>query len=196
MNHLQSNKQKSMVIGISGASGITYGIKLLELLKQLGIKTHLIISKAGELTREYETDITSKALKAKADVVHSNNDLAACLSSGSYQIDGMIIAPCSMKSLAEIANGITTGLMTRTADVMLKERRKLVLMTRETPLNQIHLNNMLSVTQAGGIIMPPVPAFYAKPQSLDQMVQYTCIRCLDLFDINIDEQHRWGNQSL
>ena len=185
-------KPKKIVIGITGASGITYGVRMLEMLRELNIETHLIITKAGELTREYELEISSKELKAKANFVHSNHDLAACLSSGSYHIDGMVIAPCSMKTLAEIASGMSSGLLSRTADVILKERKKLVLLTRETPLNLIHIKNMLAVTEAGGIIMPPVPAFYTKPKSLDDMVNYTCIRCLDLFGIHIPDSHRWA----
>jgi 4-hydroxy-3-polyprenylbenzoate decarboxylase len=188
---LPEQKSKKIVIGITGASGIAYGVRLLEILRELNIETHLIISKAGELTREYELEISSKELKAKADYVHSNQDLAACLSSGSFHIDGMIIAPCSMKTLAEIANGITNGLLSRTADVMLKERKKLVLLTRETPLNLIHIKNMLAVTEAGGIVMPPAPALYTKPKSIDEMINYTCVRCLDLFDIRIKDKHRW-----
>jgi len=191
MKFNQCTQIRKLAIGITGASGIVYGVRLLEILKELNIESHLIISKAGELTREYETNISSKELKSKATIVHSNSDLAACVSSGSYSIDGMIIAPCSMKTLAEIANGTTTGLISRTADVMLKERRRLVLLARETPLTSIHLNNMLAVTNAGAIVMPPVPAFYTKPQSLDDIVNYTAIRVLDLFGVEIVDSKRW-----
>ncbi|MFT6834331.1 MAG: 4-hydroxy-3-polyprenylbenzoate decarboxylase [Francisellaceae bacterium] len=191
MKFNQSTQIRKLAIGITGASGIVYGVRLLEILRELNIESHLIISKAGELTREYETNISSKELKSKATIVHSNSDLAASVSSGSYPIDGMIIAPCSMKTLAEIANGTTTGLISRTADVMLKERRRLVLLARETPLTSIHLNNMLAVTNAGAIVMPPVPAFYTKPQSLDDIVNYTAIRALDLFGVEIVDSKRW-----
>ncbi|MDF3055319.1 MAG: 3-octaprenyl-4-hydroxybenzoate carboxy-lyase, partial [Gammaproteobacteria bacterium] len=150
--------KKRIVIGISGASGVVYGIRLLEALKSTDIETHLVVSKSAELTRAAEVDITGKALRELADINYPVSDLGAAISSGSYQTMGMIIAPCSMKTLAEIATGISSNLLSRAADVTLKERRRLVLMVRESPLHTIHLENMLKVTQMGGIIAPPVPA--------------------------------------
>jgi 4-hydroxy-3-polyprenylbenzoate decarboxylase len=180
-----------IIIAISGASGIIYGIRLLQVLKQLEIPTHLVISKSAELTRAAETSLTHSQLIALADVSYAPGDLAAAISSGSFKTKGMIIAPCSMRSLAEIASGVTSSLLTRAADVVLKERRKLVLMVRETPLHAGHLENMLKVTQMGGIIAPPVPAFYNNPQTLDDIVNHSIGRVLDLFDIEVDFVKRW-----
>lgn len=185
------NQSKRLVVGISGATGIVYGVRLLELLKKTDIETHLVVSPAGELTRNYELDLTSAQLHDLADVSYKINDVGAAISSGSFRTMGMIIAPCSMKSLGEIANGITTNLLTRAADVILKERRRLVLLARETPLHSTHLNNMLTVTNCGGIIMPPVPAFYMMPKSIDEMVTNTVVRALDLFDIETITIKRW-----
>lgn len=185
-------KQPRLIIGISGSSGIVYGIRLLEILKALPIETHLVVSKAGQLTRAYETELSLNELKALADVYHPCTDIAASIASGSFKTLGMIIAPCSMKTLGEIAHGISSNLLTRAADVVLKERRRLVLLPRETPLSLIHLQNMTTITQAGGIICPPVPAFYNKPQSIDDLVNDTVGRLLDLFDIDNDLVHRWG----
>lgn len=185
--------QKSrLIIGISGASGIIYGIRLLEMLKNADIETHLVISKSAETTRALESDLTSKALRALADVDYSVGDMAAAIASGSFQTMGMIIAPCSMRTLAEIASGVTSNLLTRAADVVLKERRRLVLMVRESPLHAGHLENMLKVTQLGGIIAPPVPAFYIKPESIEDMVNHSVARVLDLFGIEVDGIKRWG----
>lgn len=181
-----------LIIGISGASGIIYGIKLLETLKNLNVETHLIITKAAELTRAYETNYTSKAVKALANVYYSINDIGAPIASGSYKTSGMIIAPCSMNSLGQIAVGTGANLLTRAADVILKERRRLVLLPREAPLNLIHLQNMATITQMGGIIFPPVPAFYQKPTSIDDLVNDTVGRVLDLFDIDNNLVKRWG----
>lgn len=184
---------KKLIIGISGASGIIYGVRLLELLKQTDIETHLVVSKSAELTRAVELDLSAKALQQLADVYYPVSQLQAAISSGSYKTMGMIIAPCSMRSLAEIATGVTSSLLTRAADVVLKERRRLVLMVRESPLHAIHLENMLKLTQAGGIIAPPVPAFYNKPQNLDDIINHSVGRVLDLFDIEIDCFKRWGS---
>ena len=184
---------KRLVVGISGASGIIYGIRLLDQLRELGIESHLVVTKAAGYTRAYESSLTAAQLKAKADYVYASADLSACLSSGSYRMDGMVVAPCSMRSLAEIAMGNTTGLLTRSADVMLKERKPLILLARETPLTSIHLGNMLAVTQAGGIVMPPVPAFYARPRHLEEMVDYTLLRVLDLLGIELPTGRRWGS---
>lgn len=181
-----------IIIGITGSSGIIYAIRLLETLKQFPIETHLVVSKAGQLTRAYETDLSLSELKALADVYHPCMDITASIASGSYKTMGMIIAPCSMKTLGEIAHGISNNLLTRAADVVLKERRKLVLLPRETPLHLGHLNNMVSITQMGGIICPPVPAFYNKPQSIADLVDDTVGRVLDLFDLDCGLVKRWG----
>ena len=181
-----------LIIGISGSSGIIYGIRLLQVLRNLPIETHLVVSKAGQLTRAYETDMSAAELKALADVYHPYTDITASIASGSFKTLGMIVSPCSMKSLSEIAHGTSSNLLTRAADVVLKERRKLVLLPRETPLHLGHLNNMVSVTQMGGIICPPVPAFYTKPQSIEDIVDDTVGRVLDLFDIECGLVKRWG----
>lgn len=183
---------KRMIVGISGASGIIYGIELLKILRELEIETHLVISKAGEITRGYEVEISSQELKQLADFHYHNDNFAAPIASGSFKTMGMIVAPCSMRSLGEIAQSSSSNLLTRAADVVLKERRKLVLLVRETPLNAGHLKNMLAVTEMGGIIAPPVPAFYAKPKDLQEMVMHTVGRALDLFDIDTYNFPRWG----
>lgn len=181
-----------LIIGISGASGAIYGIRLLEVLRENpGIETHLIISRTAQITIAQETPYSLTDVHALANVVHPSTDLAACISSGSYETLGMIVAPCSMRSLAEIALGLSTTLLTRSADVCLKERRKLVLLTRETPLNAAHIKNMLAVTEMGGIIAPPVPAFYNKPESLDDIVNHTLGRVLDIFNIDQKLVKRW-----
>lgn len=182
---------KRLIIGITGASGIIYGVRLLEALKSANIETHLILSPSAEKTREYELDLSSADVKALATKVYSYNDIAASLSSGSFQTDGMIVAPCSMKTLAEIATGVTSNLISRAADVILKERRRLVLLARETPLTSVHIRNMLHATEAGAIIMPPVPAFYSRPQSVDDIVNHTVGRVLDLFSIDHELVRRW-----
>lgn len=183
---------KKLIIGITGASGIQFGIKLLQILKDTDYQTHLIMTKAAEQVRHHETDLTSQQITELADKRIHVDDIACSPASGSYQTSGMIIAPCSMHTLAEIAHGISSNALTRAADVMLKERRQLVLMTRETPLNQIHIENMLKVTQAGGIIAPPVPAFYQRPQTIDELVEFSVARILDLFDIQTGEIKRWN----
>ncbi len=181
-----------LIIGITGSSGIIYGIRLLEILKSLSIETHLVITKAAQLTRAYETDVSATTLKSLADVYYPITNIAAPIASGSFKTMGMIIAPCSMKSLAEIAHGISGNLLTRAADVVLKERRRLVIIPRESPLSLIHLQNMLQITQMGGIICPPVPAFYHKPQSVLELVNESLGRVLDLFDIESGLVRRWG----
>lgn len=182
---------QQLIIGISGASGIQYGIRLLEVLKPTDIKTLLIVSKAAQQVRHYETEISAKDLEALADNVIPFDDIACAVASGSYKTMGMIIAPCSMHTLAEIAHGFASNAMTRAADVILKERRKLVLLPRETPLHQVHLENMLKVTQMGGIISPPVPAFYNKPQTISDLIDHTIGRALDLFDLDLGLVKRW-----
>ncbi len=184
--------QPRLIIGITGSSGIIYGIRLLEVLRDLDIETHLVVSKAGQLTRAYETDLSAAALKALASVYHPCTDITASIASGSFKTMGMIVAPCSMNSLGEIACGVTSNLLTRAADVVLKERRRLVLMPRETPLHLGHLQNMVSVTQMGGIICPPVPAFYNKPESIMDLVNDTVGRVLDLFGLECGLVRRWG----
>lgn len=184
-------KKQRMIIGISGASGIIYGIRLLQFLKQTEVETHLVVSKAAQQTRNYETTLSRSELFELADRHYNINDIAACLSSGSYKTLGMIIAPCSMRTLADLAAGTTSNLLTRAADVILKERRKLVLMVRESPLHLGHIRNMALVTEMGGIICPPVPAFYNQPQSIDDIINHSVGRVLDLFDLDIDIVKRW-----
>lgn len=184
-----------LIVGISGATGIIYGVRLLELLRETDVETHLVISRAGELTRAHELGISTKQIRALASVTYSIDDIGAAVASGSFRTMGMAIAPCSVKTLAEIATGVTSNLLARAADVVLKERRRLVLLVRETPLHAIHLKNMLAVTECGGIIMPPVPAFYTMPQSIDEMVTNTACRLLDLFDIDTgNASKRWGEE--
>ena len=180
-----------IIIGITGSSGIIYGIRLLEILKQLEIITHLIITPTGLITLTYETDLCKSDLIALADVYHPYKDLTASIASGSFQTMGMIVAPCSMKSLSEIAHGIGSNLLTRAADVTLKERRRLVLLPREAPLHKGHINNMLQVTDMGGIIFPPVPAFYQRPQTVNDIINDTVGRVLDLFAIESGLVQRW-----
>jgi len=181
-----------LIVGITGASGIMYGIRLLEMLTELKVERHLVVSKGAELTRNYESSLSAKELQSLASVSYSYQNIGAAIASGSFKTDGMIIAPCSMKTLAEIATGITTNLISRAADVVLKERRRLVLMVREAPLHSIHLEHMLKLSQLGAIIVPPVPAFYTHPKSIDDIVNHTVGRALDLFDYNVTQIKRWG----
>ena len=180
-----------LVIGISGASGVIYGVRLLELLRDLAIPTHLVMSRSAEITLAHETDLKIADVRALATTVHQPTDIAAAIASGSCRTRGMIIAPCSMRSMAEIATGVTSGLLTRAADVTLKERRRLVLMVRETPLHTGHLRAMTQLSEMGAIIAPPVPAFYARPTSIDAMIDHTIGRVLDLFDIDAGTVKRW-----
>jgi flavin prenyltransferase len=181
-----------LVIGISGASGAIYGARLLELLQPLPVETHLVMSRWAEVTIALETDLKPADLRARADVSHRAGDLAAPISSGSFQTIGMIVAPCSVRSMAEIATGATTTLLTRAADVTLKERRRLVLLARETPLHTGHLRTMTALSEMGAVIAPPVPAFYAKPRNLDEMIDQTLGRVLDLFGLDAGTVRRWG----
>lgn len=183
--------KKRLIIGISGASGIQYGIRLLQCLKPLPIETHLVVSKSAQQVRRFECDLSAKALYALADKHHAYEDIACSIASGSFLTLGMVVAPCSMRTLAEIANGLTSNALTRAADVVLKERRRLVLMVRETPLSASHLKNMLAVTEMGGIVAPPVPAFYNQPETLDDIIQHAVGRVLDLFDIHLTSLKRW-----
>ena len=183
---------KRLVVAITGASGAMYGIRLLQWLRESAqVETHLMISDAGVLSMHYELDMKRKDVEALADVVHSVRDVGACVASGSFQSEGMIIAPCSMKTLGSVAHGLSDNLISRAADVMLKERRRLVLMVRETPFNLAHLRNMTSVTEMGGIIYPPLPALYQKPQSIEEMVDHTTGRVLDLFGIEQTLAPQW-----
>lgn len=181
-----------IIVGISGASGFQYGMKALELLRPMDVEVHLVISKGAQLTRAMETDVPPGAAEALADVVHTPQNLGAAISSGSFQTLGMLVAPCSMSSLGAIAHGITENLLTRAADVVLKERRRLVLMVRETPLHLGHLRNMTAVTEMGGVIFPPVPALYHKPASVEALVTHSVARALDLFGLPVAGMPRWG----
>ena len=181
-----------LVVAITGASGALYGVRMLETLRSIGgIETHLMISEAGVLSMHHELDMKRKDVEALADAVHNVRDVGACVASGSFQSEGMIIAPCSMKTLGSVAHGLCDNLITRAADVMLKERRRLVLMVRETPFNLAHLRNMTAVTEMGGIIFPPLPALYQRPQSVSEMVDHTVGRVLDLFAIEHALVPRW-----
>jgi len=184
---------KRLVIAITGASGVIYGIKALELLRDSDIETHLVVSKAGERTIVEETDYLIKDVKALADVVYPVQDIGASIASGSYRTMGMLIAPCSIKTMGEIATGITSSLVSRAADVVLKERRPLVLMVRETPFHTGHLRTMTALSEMGAIIAPPVPAFYSKPVDLDDMVEQSVARILDVMDIPLNKLRRWGD---
>jgi flavin prenyltransferase len=191
MNKPSDTKRPRLVVGISGASGTVYGVRLLELLKGFGVETHLIMSRSAQTTLAYETDLKVAQVERLASVVHSNNDIGASCSSGSFKTMGMIVAPCSIKTMSEIASGTTANLMSRAADVVLKERRRLVLLLRETPLHLGHIRTMEAVTEAGAIVYPPVPAFYARPNSLAEMIDHTLGRVLDLFDLDIGKVRRW-----
>ncbi|RPD83779.1 UbiX family flavin prenyltransferase [Neisseria weixii] len=184
---------RRLIIGISGASGFQYGYNALKILQNLsGIETHLVVSKGADMTRALETPYSKEEVMAMADVVHPIGNLGAAISSGSFRTAGMLVAPCSMRSLAAIAHGDNNNLLTRAADVVLKERRRLVLMVRESPLNLAHLDNMKRVTEMGGIIFPPVPAFYQQPQSVDDIVTHSVGRALEMFDLEIPDLPHWN----
>ena len=182
---------RRIIVGISGASGIVYGLRVLETLRDTDLETHLVMTRSAQVTLGYELPVKVAALQALASVHHRIDDIGASISSGSFRTMGMIIAPCSIRSLSEIATGVTSNLLTRSADVVLKERRRLVLMVRETPLHLGHLRAMTQVTEMGAIVMPPVPAFYAKPQSVDDIVNHSVGRALDLFGIENTLVRRW-----
>lgn len=184
-------RKNRIIIGISGATGIQYGIRALELLKEEDVETHLVISKAAELVRTYELDLKHEELIKLADKVYPLQDVGAAIASGSFKTLGMLVAPCSVKTMSEIATGVTSSLLSRAADVVLKERRRLVLLFRETPLHAGHLKSMTTVTEMGAIVMPPVPAFYTRPNSVDDIVTHTVARALDLFGFDIDIP-RWN----
>lgn len=179
--HFSAVSPRRLVVGISGASGVVYGVRLLQLLRQLDIESHLVMSRSAQVTLAHESPYSVADVRALATVTYPNTDIGAAISSGSFPVMGMIVAPCSIRSLSEIATGVTSGLLSRAADVTLKERRRLVLMVRETPFNLAHLRNMTAVTEMGGVIFPPLPAFYNQPASIDEMVDQTVARVLDLF---------------
>jgi 4-hydroxy-3-polyprenylbenzoate decarboxylase len=181
-----------LIVGISGASGAIYGARLLELLRPLPVETHLVISRSAEVTLALETGLKPAIVRNRADVVHAIGDLAAPISSGSFKTMGMVVAPCSIRSMAEIATGVTTTLLTRAADVVLKERRRLVLMVRETPLHTGHLRSLTALSEMGAVIAPPVPAFYAKPQTIAELIDQSLGRVLDLFGLEAAGVKRWG----
>lgn len=183
---------KRIVVALTGATGSIYGLRLLQMLRdQAGWETHLVMSQAAMLNIREEIVDGRRLIEAAADVVHNVRNVGASIASGSFLGDGMVIAPCSMRTLAAVANGLSDNLITRAADVMLKERRRLVLMTRETPLNLAHLRNMVACTEMGAAIFPPVPAFYARPTGLNDIVDHSCMRVLDLFGIHRNAERRW-----
>ena len=184
--------KQRLIVGISGASGVVYGVRLLELLQKTSIETHLVMSKSAELTLAHEMDLSVRDVQALADEVHSVKNIGASIASGSYSTMGMIVAPCSIRSMSEIASGITSTLLTRAADVVLKERRRLVLMVRETPFHTGHLRTMTALSEMGAIIAPPLPAFYNKPETIDELVTHSVGRVLDLFDIDVGVVKRWN----
>ena len=183
-----------LIVGISGASGAVIGIELLRVLRELGqIETHLIVTPSGAITAAQEMDFHRSDFEALVDVMHNVRDIGACVASGSFKSHGMVIAPCSMKTLASVAHGMSDNLLTRAADVMLKERRRLIMVARETPLNHAHLRNMLLATEMGAIIMPPVPAFYSRPKTIQDVIAHLVGRILDLLDIEHSQiAHRWN----
>lgn len=189
-----SSDIKRLVVGISGASGVAYGVRVLDACSELGVETHLIVSRAALLTLAQETAITPAELSAKASVAYRAGDIGAAVASGSFPTIGMIVAPCSIKSMSEIATGVTASLLPRAADVTLKERRRLVLMVRETPLHLGHLRTLVALAEMGAIIAPPMPAFYAKPISLEDMVDQSVGRALDLLGLSWNRVRRWGVQ--
>jgi len=192
--HVISPPRRRMIVGISGATGTIYGLRILEVLRLLDIETHLVMSKPGERTLAHETELKVRDVRAMADFSYGDADIGAAIASGSFRTMGMIVAPCSVRSLSAIATGNTDGLLTRAADVCLKERRRVVLMFRETPLHAGHIRSMAQATENGAIVFPPVPAFYDRPASLSEMVNHTVGRVLDLYDLDAGLFNRWGSQ--
>jgi 4-hydroxy-3-polyprenylbenzoate decarboxylase len=193
MHLAHSSPPKRIIVAISGASGAVYGVRLLQLLAALGnVQTHLTVSDAGFLNLQQELDMGPADVAALADVVHPVRDVGVAIASGSFQCDGMVVAPCSMRTLASIAHGMSDNLIARSADVMLKERRRLILMVRETPLNLAHLRNMTSVTEMGGVVFPPVPSFYHRPQTIAELVDHTVSRVVDLLGLPQVDAPRWS----
>ena len=189
---MASTGQDRLIVGISGASGAAYGLRALDACRELGVESHLILSRAAALTLSQEAGLSVADVNARADVVHKVGDVGAAVASGSFRTLGMIVAPCSVRTMSEVATGVTSSLMTRAADVTLKERRPLVLMVRETPLHLGHLRTMVRLAEMGAVIAPPMPAFYAKPQTLEEMVDQSVGRALDLFGLAWRPVKRWG----
>ena len=192
--HTSSMTPPRLIVGISGASGIVYGVRLLEALRDARVETHLVMTRSAQVTLAHELPLKVAAVQALASVTHRVDDIGASIASGSFRTMGMVVAPCSIRSLSEIATGVTSTLLTRAADVVLKERRRLVLMVRETPLHLGHLRSMTQVTEMGAIVMPPVPAFYAEPATVDDIVNHSVGRVLDLFGIDNALVRRWQDQ--
>jgi flavin prenyltransferase len=192
---MNPNLPKRIVVGISGASGVVYGVRALQILKRLGVETHLVMTRAAQVTLAHELTVKVAEVNALASIVHKVEDIGASISSGSFQTLGMIVAPCSMRTLSEIATGVTSSLLTRAADVVLKERRRLVLMVRETPLHLGHLRSRTQVTEMGAVVMPPVPAFYSQPQSIDDIIDHSVGRAIDLFGMESGIVKRWTETS-
>lgn len=184
-------KRERLIVAITGASGVIYGIRLLEILKDMAVETHLVMSRSAEVTVAHETDWKIADIRALADRSYKQEDIGAAISSGSFVTLGMIIAPCSIRSASEIATGVTSTLLTRAADVVLKERRKLLLMVRESPLHLGHLRTLAALSEMGAVVAPPVPAFYANPGSLDDMIAHTLGRAMDQFGLDTGTVHRW-----
>lgn len=193
---MQSTRPTRLIVGITGATGTIFGVRLLQMLHGSGVETHLVISKWGARTLTHETQYSVKDVQRLATESYPIGDQGAAISSGSFVTLGMVIAPCTMGTLAAIANGLGNNLIHRAADVMLKERRKLVLVVRESPLNEIHLENMLKLSRMGVVILPPVPAFYNHPQTLEDLINHTTMRILDQFDIHLDVMNRWDGVML
>ena len=189
---MDTSQPKRLIVGISGASGIVYGVRTLEVLRRVGIETHLVMTRSALVTLAHEMPLKVADVNALASVVHRADDIGAAVSSGSFPTIGMIVAPCSVRTLSEIATGVTSNLLTRAGDVVLKERRRLVLLVRETPLHLGHLRTMAQVTEMGAIVMPPVPAFYTKPQTIEHLIDHTVGRAIDLFGIDTGLVKRWG----
>ena len=188
---MATHSPRRLIIGISGASGTVYGIRMLELLRNTDIETHLVMSRSAEMTLAYETDYKIKDIRALATINHPNSDIGATISSGSFQTMGMVVAPCSIKTMSEIATGVTSSLLSRAADVALKERRRLVLAVRETPLHGGHLRTMAQLADLGAVVAPIVPAFYNRPKTIDDIINHTVGRLLDLFGIETAVVKRW-----
>jgi flavin prenyltransferase len=188
---MTTKHKQRLIVGISGASGVIYGVRILELLRHTDIETHLVMSKSAEMTLAYESDLKPKDVKALASVTHPVADIGASISSGSFPTMGMVIAPCSIKTMSEIATGVTSSLLSRAADVVLKEKRRLVLALRETPLHGGHLRTMTTLADIGAVVAPIVPAFYTRPKTVDDIVNHTCGRLLDLFGIETKTVKRW-----
>jgi 4-hydroxy-3-polyprenylbenzoate decarboxylase len=188
-------RTRRLVVGISGATGIAYGVRVLELARKLGVETHLVVTPAGQQTRAHETGLSAPELAAFADVSYRPADVGAAIASGSFRTDGMIVAPCSVRTLAAVAHGMGDNALTRAADVTLKERRRLVLLVREAPLTLAHLRAMTLVTEMGGIVMPPAPAFYLRPRTIDDLVEHTAGRAMDLLGLDVPGMPRWGEHT-